>query len=511
MSLNLLQCLSDSEINHPNCTATIMDESKLTYAQLGASARKVANILREKGIGPGAKVGLMAPNTPHFSIVYFGILYTGATVVPINSLFKSKEIEHYLKDSGSEILFVWQGFIAEAAQAFKSVECCRNLIVVGGQADEAEDFQELFDAASPSFDAAQTMPDDTAVILYTSGTTGSPKGAELSHFNLFSNARTCQQQILHLTPDDVGLAVLPLFHSFGQTVIQNACLMGGAAITMIPAFDPKRVLEIIERDKVTFISAVPAMYNFIVAAAKSHPEAFASVRLAVSGGSALPNEVHAQFRQTFGFDVIEGYGLSETSPVASFNWKGVKAGSIGHPIPGCQMKIGKEDGQDAQAGEVGEVLIRGHNIMKGYYNKPEATAAVMKDGWFHTGDIGKMDEDGFFYIVDRKKDLIIRGGMNIYPREIEEVLFEHPGILEAAVIGIPLKKNEEKVVACVVPTQDLEEPLDQAQIKKYCSERMADYKVPKKIQIMDALPKNATGKVLKRKLKEQITNPPNTQ
>lgn len=506
--LNLGHFLNVSATNYPDTVAVIFDERKLTYAELASAARRVANVLKAKGIGYGDSVAIMIPNTPHFPIVYYGILMTGARVVPVNVLYTHKEIEHYLRDSEATAMFVFKMFEQEAVKAFQDVPTCKHLIVVGAPDDFSEpevgeNFMSLMIQADTEFDCYQTMPDDTAVILYTSGTTGAPKGAELTHFNLFFNAYFASHEINQVKPGEVGLATLPLFHSFGQTCIMNASILAGGTITLVPRFETEKVMEVIARDRVKLIALVPTMYAFIL----NHPDwknyDFSSVEVACSGGAALPGDVHRRFHDRYGIQIQEGYGLSETSPVACFSLSNMplKVGSIGKPIWGVDMAVKREDGTFCGVDEVGEIVIRGHNIMKGYFRRPKETAEAIKDGWFHSGDMGRFDADGYFYIVDRKKDLIIRGGMNIYPSEIEEVLYQHPAVLEAAVIGIPDELRGEEVKVYVSPRAG--EFLTPEDIMQYIQENFAKYKWPKEVEVLPELPKGPTGKILKRELRLQ--------
>ncbi|GMV93628.1 MAG: long-chain-fatty-acid--CoA ligase [Candidatus Hydrogenedentota bacterium] len=506
MSLNLAHYLEMSAESVPDRTAVMLDEYRFTYAEVNAFAKRVANVLVDKGIEKGDKVAIMIPNTPHFPMVYYGILNAGATVVPVNVLLKSHEIQYYLEDSDAKVFVVWRGFYDEAVQAFHETDTCHHLLVVSTPEDmesppEGEMLMPLLLGVSHEFDLIETMPDDTAVILYTSGTTGHPKGAELTHFNMFFNAYYTKEKIIRSGGEDVILAVLPLFHSFGQTCILNAGLMAGSTITMVPQFDTERVIKTIERDRVTVIALVPTMYAFLLNAADQHACDLSSLRMAVSGASSLPVEIINRFKERFGVQILEGYGLSETSPVASFNVtdRPCKPGSIGLPIWGCEMRIMREDGSFAGADEVGEIVIRGHNVMKAYYKKPVATAETIINGWLHTGDLGKYDEDGYFYIVDRIKDIIIRGGMNIYPREVEEVLHGHPAVLEVAVVGIPDVLRGEEVRAYIALRDGHSASADELQ--EYCVERLAKYKCPKEVEILPSLPKGPTGKLLKRELR----------
>jgi len=507
--LNLAHFLNVTAKEHPNVTAVIMDERKMTYAEVASAARRVANALKAKGIGPGDKVAMMLPNTPHFPIIYYGILHTGATVVPVNVLFTADEIEHYLADSEAVAFFSFIMFQEQAVTAFNRVDTCHNFIVCGPMdwleaPPVGENFMHLMMQSSDEFDTVQTMPDDNAVLLYTSGTTGAPKGAELTHFNLFFNAYFAAKEINKVTPGDVCLVTLPLFHSYAQTCLMNACVISAGTMTMVPRFETEKVLEVIQRDKVKLIALVPTMYAFLLNYPDSGKYDLSSIQVAASGGAALPDETHRRFKERFGITIQEGYGLSETSPVASFTLQGMelKVGSIGKPIWGVDMAIMREDGSFADVGEVGEVVIRGHNIMKGYYNKPEATKEAIVDGWFHSGDLGKMDEDGYFFIVDRKKEIIIRGGMNIYPSEIEEALYKHPKIAEAAVIGLPDEVRGEEV--CYVLAPRAGETITPEEVQSYVEQHLAKYKWPKEIKVMAELPKTATGKILKREIKRML-------
>jgi len=507
--LNLAHFLDVTAREHPDMTAVILDDIKMSYTEVAGAAKRVANVLKAKGVGPGDKVALMMPNTPHFPIIYYGILHTGATVVPVNVLFTDEEIEHYLADSEATVFFAFKMFEEHASKAFNRVDTCHHLVVVGppewlDAPANGENFMHLMAAADAEFDTHQTMPDDTAVILYTSGTTGAPKGAELSHFNLFFNAYYSAKEVTKVTPGDVCLVTLPLFHSFGQSCLMNACIIAGGTMTLVPRFETEWVLEVIARDKVKLIALVPTMYFFLLNSPDWEKYDFSSLEMAVSGGSALPGDVHRCFKERYGLDILEGYGLSETSPVASFTLEGmeIKVGSIGKPIWGTEMEIMREDGSFADVDEVGEIVIRGHNIMKGYYRRPEATKEAIKNGWFHSGDMGTKDADGYFFVVDRKKELIIRGGMNIYPSEIEEVLYKHPKVLEAAVIGVPDDMRGEEVKYCVSAREG--ETITAEEIEKYAHEHLAKYKWPKEIEILPELPKGPTGKILKRELKAQV-------
>jgi len=495
MHANLGCILLGSAGSSPERTALRLDERALTYAELDRQARGVATSLRARGIEPGAKVALLVPNVPEFSIAYFGILYAGCTVVPLNVLLAAPEVTYHLQDSGAELLIAHPLFEVPAREGAKEA----NVPVVLAAADGANSVGEMA-AADPLASIEPTLATDTAVILYTSGTTGKPKGAELTHSNLLLNCSVVVPKLISIDRDDVALATLPLFHSFGQTVIQNAFIAAGACFTLLPRFGPQEAFDVMERDGVTLFAGVPTMY-FALLHHEPDRQPRLTVRLCMAGGAALPVEVMKAFEAKFGVEILEGYGLSETSPVASFNMLGRprKPGSIGYPVWGIEMCILDDEDHPVPDGERGEICIRGHNIMKGYLGRPDATEEALKHGWFHSGDIGVRDADGSYAIVDRKKDMIIRGGFNVYPREIEEALYGHPDVLEAAVIGVPHESHGEEVKAVLVTKPDA--ALAAEDVIAWCKERLAAYKYPRIVEFLDELPKGPTGKILKRELK----------
>jgi long-chain acyl-CoA synthetase len=493
MSNNLAGLLTDTAARFPKRAALKLDDTVVTYAMLDDLASRVAGFLKDRGLAPGDRVGVMLPNVPYFGIVYYGVMRAGGVVVPMNVLLKSREVRFYISDPDAKFLFGWHEFADSARQGGR--EAGAEVISV-----KPGDFESLLADARRAPEDAERNPSDTAVILYTSGTTGTPKGAELTHSNMRENCRYGATELVRVSEQDVILGALPLFHSFGQTCCMNNAVRAGACLTLIPRFDPVKALEIIQRDQVTLFEGVPTMYHAML----NHPDRerydISHLRTCVSGGSAMPVEVMRGFEKAFGCVVLEGYGLSETSPVASFNHldREHKPGSIGTPIQGVEMKVVDDDDNDLPAGEVGEIVIRGHNVMKGYWNRPEATAEVMRNGWLHTGDMARVDEDGYFFIVDRKKDMIIRGGYNVYPREIEEVLYEHPAVLEAAVMGVPDQAMGEEVGAAIVLRPDMEASADE--IRSFVKERVAAYKYPRHVWFDEELPKGPTGKVLKREI-----------
>jgi long-chain acyl-CoA synthetase len=519
---NLSSLLEAGAAAHPDRDAVVLGDFRLSYAQVDALASQVAGALAARGIGPGDKVALTCPNTPHFTIAYFGILKTGAAVVPLNVLLKAREVAYHLNDSGAKAYLCFEGTpelpMAAAGHAgFGEASGCEHFLVITADPTApspiagTETLIAAIATQPPSFETHPTSEDDTAVILYTSGTTGQPKGAELRHRNLRDNVMVADKTMgASAERPDTSLAVLPLFHAFGQTAVQNTALAFGGTLVMLPRFEGRAALALMQKEKVTHFAGVPTMYWGLLNALDEAgdevdvAELRANMRLAVSGGSALPVEIHKAFQARFGVTILEGYGLSETSPVASFSVFGEPArpGSIGVPIPGVEMDLvepGTWTKVEWTPDAIGEIVIRGTNVMKGYYNRPDATAAAISpDGWFRSGDLAKRDADGWYYIVDRTKDLVIRGGYNVYPREIEEVLMTHPAVSLAAVIGIPDEAHGEEVKAFVILKPGA--AATPAGLVAWSRENMAGYKYPRVVQIVDALPMTATGKILKREL-----------
>ena len=513
--LNLAVLLEDSAREVPDRTAVIFNDVKLTYAQVNAMANQVANGLVAAGIGRGDKVALGCPNLPFFPVVYFGILKAGATVVPLNVLLRPREIAYHLADSDARAYFCFEGtpdlpMGQFGYEGFQEVESCENMFMITANPAAPPPYEgistlgRILGTQPPTFDTAVTEPGDTAVILYTSGTTGQPKGAELSHSNMVMNARLADN-LFGRVDHDVHLIALPLFHSFGQSVQMNGGFYARATLSLLPRFDPAAAIGIMDRDNVTFFAGVPTMYwamlNYPDADKFNLPKIAENLRMAVSGGSAMPVEVMRAFNERFSVKILEGYGLSETSPVASFNRTELptKPGSVGPAVWGVDIRIVDLAGNDVPQGEMGEILIKGHNIMKGYYKRPDATAEALTDGWLHTGDIGYFDEDKYVFITDRVKDMIIRGGFNVYPREVEEVMMTHPAVSLAAVIGVPHDRHGEEVKAFVILKGDPQATPEE--IISWCKENMAAYKYPRIIEIRESLPMTATGKILKRELR----------
>jgi long-chain acyl-CoA synthetase len=502
MHLNLGSILSANANEKPDATVLRAGELELSYGELDRAARGVAASLRARGIQPGDKVSLLIPNVPEFPIAYFGVLYAGATVVPINILAAAPEVTYFLEDSGSRLLIVHPLFEEPGRKGAAPLSV--PVVIAGGEdGEDDEDTVAAMAKADPIDGPHPTSPQDTAVILYTSGTTGKPKGAELTHSNLLMNCAVVAPKLL--PPSSNGhraLATLPLFHSFGQTVIQNGMIASGGSMTMLARFTPEEAFELIERDRLTIFAGVPTMYFALLHHRGDRAHDISSLEICMTGGAPMPVDVMNSFEEKFNVEILEGFGLSETSPISSFNVLGKprKAGSIGYPVWGVELCIVSDEDEPLPDDERGEICIRGHNVMKGYLNRPEATEETLRNGWFHSGDIGYRDSDGCYWIVDRKKDMILRGGFNVYPREVEEVLYEHEEVVEAAVIGIPHEQHGEEVKAIVALTVDGKATPEQLQ--SFCKERLAAYKYPRIVEIVAELPKGPTGKILKRELRD---------
>jgi long-chain acyl-CoA synthetase len=515
--LNLAVLLEETARTVPDRDALVLGTTRLTYAQVEAAANRVAAALAARGVGRGDRVALSCPNLPAFPIVYYGVLKTGATIVPLNVLLTEREIAYHLEDSGAIAYFCFEGTpelpIAKAGQAaFEAVPGCEHFVLIpAGDAPAPDALNGAattlaeFSADQPSeFETVQTTETDTAVVLYTSGTTGRPKGAELTHSNMVQNALMVSR-MFGTRPHDVHLISLPLFHSFGQTVQLNFGVLSGATLVLLPRFDPDAALGLMERENVTVFAGVPTMYWALLHSQQAEtfdlPRIAENLRLCVSGGSALAVEVLKDFEKRFGIPILEGYGLSETSPVAAFNRQDRprKVGSIGLPVWGVEVEILRADGTRCADDEAGEIAIRGHNVMKGYLDRPEATAeAIDERGFFHTGDVGKRDADGYLYVVDRTKDMIIRGGFNVYPREVEETLMTHPAVSLAAVVGVPHDSHGEEVKAFVIRAAGAS--VTEEELVTWSKQVLAAYKYPRLVEFRDSLPMTATGKILKREL-----------
>ena len=498
MALNIAECVTLPAKYTPNAEAIVLDETRLTFKALLDKVKRVAAVLHREGLQRGDRVVLILPNTPHFPIIYYGVLYAGGIAVPLNPLQTPRELAHLFGDAEPTTVFVWADLFDPVLEAVETATCSPKLVVVEPDLNPVTPSHGLSFLTEMARKAtmppmAETSPDDIAVIIYTAAYYGKPLGAQLTHFNVFQNARTVGTDLIKYRPGDRSLLALPLFHSFGQCVLMNGGLLAGACLVFMPRFEPAKFFEIIEREKVTIVGLVPTMYQFLLSAKATADPDLSSLRHVLAGGGTLPQELVAAFRDRFGFTILEGYGLTETSPVVSFNMshEANRPGSVGVPLWGCDVRIVDEDGAPVPTGETGEIVVRGHNVMAGYLNQPEITAKAIRDGWLHTGDWGALDEDGYIYLKGLKKDMLIRAGLNVYPREIELVLEEHPDVKEAAVIGVPDKMRGEEARAFVVTSL----PMDDADktLKKFCREQLAGYKCPRSIEVIDTLPRREDG------------------
>lgn len=497
-TLSLASILAEPARRRPDHTALVEGELRLSFGELWSQARAQAAALVGLGVEPGDRVALMAPNTAAFPRAYYAILAAGGVVVPVHLLLSAEEVEHVLRDSGATLLLCHpaQADTGKAAAAATGVR----MLTLGADGE----LDTLARESEPLPTYLTREADDPAVVFYTSGTTGVPKGAVLTHFNLVMNATVCAFDAHDVHRDDIALGALPLFHAFGQTVSMNATWRAGATLVLLPRFDAARAIELMAAEGVNTFHGVPTMYVNLVAAAATAAE-LPALRQCVSGGASLPVAVLERFEETFGVQIYEGYGLSETSPTASVNQPvfGTRAGTIGHPVWGVDVEIARAEAEGRiellPAGELGEVVIRGHNVFSGYLGRPEATEEAVVDGWFRTGDLGTKDADGFLAIVDRKKDVIIRGGFNVYPREVEEVLMRHPDIAHAAVIGLPDDVHGEEICAVVVARPGSDP--DGAGITAWSKEHLGRHKYPRRVEFTDALPLGPSMKILKRELR----------
>ena len=527
----LYSLLTDSSKLHPDNVCLHYQGRNFTYAQVDELSSRFATALASLGLKRGDRVAIFLPNTPQLVFAYFGVLKAGGVLVMCNPVYKERELEYQIRDSGAEII-VASRTVAKGLDLYRSLEGCRSRVplrhvvttsltdylpplkkrlagLVGikdvARADTV-DFVKLVASNPPAESYAQVDPvNDVALLQYTGGTTGVAKGAMLTHYNLVSNA-VYGAFLFPVTEKDVSLSVLPLFHIYGMTVTMNMPMAVGATVVLLPSFHVEEVMKTIQKTKVTLFSGAPAMYIAINSKPNASEFNLRSVRACMSGGSALPPAVRKKFMSLTGGNLVEGYGLSETSPVTHVNplTNGVvKDGSIGPPFSETDARVVDLDdsGKVLQVGEVGELEVKGPQVMKGYWNHDDETRAVLRDGWFLTGDIAKMDGDGYFYIVDRKKDMVNVGGFKVYPREVEDVLFEHPDVREAGVVGIPDEFSGEAVKAFVV-LKDPSKKVTEEEVIDFCQKRLAKFKAPKKVEFVQELPKTLIGKVLRRKLRE---------
>lgn len=485
------------------------DMQLVSYAQLASAASQVQRHLEALGVERGDRVALSMPNVALMPALYYGIVAAGAICVPLNPLLSGAELEYHLRDSGAKVLFAFAGtrLASEATSTVLvkngSVRC---EIFTGGEGSPVAPFDA---PAETVLEPVPVAASDAAIILYTSGTTGKPKGATLTHANILSNARSCVS-VFGFTAEDVIFGGLPLFHAFGQTVSMNAAFAASATVALLPRFTPDGALNLIERAGVSVLAAVPSMYVSLAAALEAEPERARSlrgrIRFGISGGSPLPAPVHSALKTLIECPVYEGYGLSETSPVVSFNQAefGMVLGSVGRVLPGVQVQVRCPQGSECAPGVSGQLWVRGENVMAGYWNNPAATAEVFDGEWFATGDVARVDEQGNIFIVDRIKDMVLRNGYSVYPREIEDILYTHEQVQSVAVLGVPDERVGEEVVAVVKPRPGADEGVLQAELNALARTRLAAYKYPRRYVMVESMPLGPTGKILKRDLRVVI-------
>jgi long-chain acyl-CoA synthetase len=511
--VNLSSRLTEIATKQPTKEAYIFQGTSCTYAELNASISKFASGLSQMGVNKGDHVALLLGNSPYFVIGLYGALRAGATVIPINPIYTADEISYILNNGDVKTVIALDLLIPLLEKMEERLPQVEHMIICEtpqgkeqgiALPEKMKSFATVIADGTVTYQGPDLADDDTAVILYTSGTTGKPKGAMLTHKNLYSNAQD-SANYLKISDDDRVIATLPMFHVFCLTVALNAPLMNGGTVIIVPKFSPAEIFKVAKEYKATVFAGVPTMYNFLLQYPEGNPEDLQTLRLCISGGASMPVALLKNFEKKFKVIISEGYGLSEASPVTCFNPldRPRKPGSIGTSIINVENKVVNELGEEVPIGEVGELIVRGPNVMKGYYKMPEETAAAIRDGWLYTGDLAKMDEEGYFYIVDRKKDMIIVGGYNVYPREVEEVLYNHPDVVEVAVVGVP-DPNFGEAVKCFVVSKNAS--LTEEDLIAYCREHLAKYKVPSSIEFLEELPKNTTGKILRRVLKEQLTS-----
>lgn len=498
--MNIAQNLERSARLFPEAPALEFEDRAYTYAELEAQAGRAAHALESLGVERGDRVALFLPNVPEFAVVYLAAQKLGAVAVSLNALLRTEEIRYILRDSGAGVLFTTAALLPEAAPLCGSVDTLRHVVLCEGEAPGERTLAGLTAAHPPIYPAREMERDDPAAILYTSGTTGRQKGAVLSHGNVISNAHATRHCV-GSRPGDRHALFLPLFHCFGQNFILNAALASGGTVLLHRRFDPERTPGLLRGQGATHLYAVPTIYIHLLNAGLT-PAELPDVRYTFSAAATMPVEVARRWRATFGMPVHEGYGLTETSPFAAYNHEFAhRPGSVGTPIENVEMRVEAPDGRVLPEGEWGEICIRGPNVMLGYFNRPEESAEALRGGWFHTGDVGYRDADGFFFLVDRVKDMINAAGFKVWPREVEEVLYLHPGVKECAVVGLPDELKGEMVAAFVVAQPG--GAADAAEIEAFCRARMAAYKVPRRIELVDAIPKSPTGKILKRVLRAE--------
>jgi len=488
-------------------TAVIYHDRQVSFRELDILATRCAQGLTELGVGLGDRVLLSAPNSDGFTVAYHGIMRAGASAVTVNPLLKGPEFAYIIGDCRPKAAILLTQLAEPVLEGARLAEWPMAVVSMAGPLEGAEALETMLARDASNFVPPRVPDDACAAVLYTSGTTGRPKGAMLSHHNIVFDARAAAG-FFQFLPDDRLLVVLPMFHAYGGTVGIVVPAVIGATTVPLERFTPKLVFDAIAKHRVTLCPAVPSMYSALLRAAdaESVQADVSSVRFFISGGSAMPPALQRAFEQRFGVEICEGDGPTECGPVTCANvpHRKRKIGTVGLAVPGIEIRAVDDQSREVPSGQIGELVVRGENVFMGYLNQSEATAEAMRGGWFHTGDLGFIDEEGYITIVDRKRDLVIVGGLNVYPREVEDVLVEHPGVAEVAVIGIPDDLRGERVKAFVAPREGW--VADERELLRHCRGRLANYKVPKTIEFRDELPKSQTGKVLRRQLREETSS-----
>lgn len=508
---HLYQLLEESAKKYPDQIALFHQAHKISYRMLNDSVNRMALGLLKLGLGQGDRLAVMLPNIPHFTITFFAAMKLGITLVPISIYYKADEIHHQLEDSEIKGIVFFEKFRDDVHRAVVDLESCQQCIVLGRQVDEGENsLLSLIEKSSALEAEVEIDGDDTALIVYTAGSVGRLRGAELTHNNLLANVKSCFE-FLNLTSEDKVIGVTPFFHPLGFSLIQNTFISAGASVFLQTKLHPEDILDTIEAHKITYMVGVPSTYRELLKADPERKRDFSSISALLSSGDAMDQETINVYEEEYKVQLLEGYGLTEASPMVSFNKKnGIhRAGSIGLPLLGVDMRIVDDSGAEVMPGQVGEIIVKGPNVMKGYLNRPEATKEALHDGWFYTGDMARLDESGYAFIVVRKKNVIVKSGFNVYPREVEKFLLGYPKIKEAAVIGIPDDIHGETIHACIVLKEG--ETVVDHEIDNYNKSRMAAYKCPSVLHFYESLPKGPTGRVSRDKLRKDLNDQLNAE
>ena len=501
---NLYQVIENAANRHGDNPAVVFHDHRLSFTVLKEAVDRLAQGLLESGVKPGYRLGLMLPNIPHFIIGYYALLKIGVTVLPISIFDKAEEIRHKVEDAGIQGILYWEGFRSHVRKAVKDSQRCSHLFVLGGKADAGEvRMTALMERHEPKSEIHDVEADDTALIAYTAGFTGSPMGVELTHGNILFNISACIN-FLDLKTDDGVVAVFPLYHPLGHVFVMGTFLSAGARVILLPEFDAKKIIETIVTEKPTYFIGVPSMYRALLKEEAADKIDRSSLKFCISSGEAMKEDTMKAFEEKFNVPILECYGLTEATAVVSMNnpARERRAGSIGLPLPGIDLKIVDENTAEVRPGVVGEIIVKASSVMKGYLNQPDETAKAIKEGWLHTGDLALLHETGFGFVVVREENVIVKAGFNIFPGEVEAYLCEYTKIKEAAVVGIPDTTQGEDIHACIVLHEG--EEASPEEIVEYCKGGMAAYKCPSVIHFVTSIPKGPTGRLIRDKVKHSL-------